>query len=49
VPGAGERRSYLNTRAGVGVAPLAVEPDGALRLVVTTPERLRDFVPGDRR
>src|SRR3972149_4810741 len=49
VPGAGERRSYLNTRAGVAVAPLAVEPDGALRLVVTTPERLRDFVPGGRR
>jgi M6 family metalloprotease-like protein len=49
VPGAGERRSYQSKRDGVAVAPLALESDGTLRLVVTTPERLPDFVPGDRR
>ena len=49
VPGAGEHRHYRNSRAGVAVAPLALEPDGALRLIVTTPERVADFAPGDRR
>lgn len=49
VPRAGERPSYRNASAGVAVAPLAVEPGGALRLVVTTPERLKEFVPGDPR
>lgn len=44
IPGAGERRAYQNTRAGVAIAPLAVDPDGTMRLVITTPERIRDFV-----
>lgn len=37
LPQAGERRAYENRRARVAVTPLAVEPDGELRLVVTTP------------
>ncbi|MBI4189245.1 MAG: hypothetical protein HY525_01755 [Betaproteobacteria bacterium] len=44
VPGAGERRVYRHAGMGVAIAPLAVEPDGTLRLVVTTPERINDFV-----
>ena len=44
VPGAGERRVYRNERAGVAVAPLAIDPDGAMRLIVTTPQRIKDFV-----
>lgn len=47
IPGAGERRAYQNTRADVAVAPLAVEPDGTMRLVITTPERISDFVRND--
>ena len=31
------------------VAPLALEPDGALRLVVTTPARIADFAPPHQR
>jgi hypothetical protein len=47
VTGAGERRIYRNRVAGVAVAPLAVEPGGALRLIVTTPELIGNFVPID--
>ena len=49
VPGAGERRYHRDPVVGVAVAPLAIEPGGALRLIVTTPERIADYVPGDRR
>lgn len=49
VPAAGQLRYYRNAEVGVAVAPLAVEPDGTLRLVVTTPKRITDFVPDDRR
>jgi M6 family metalloprotease-like protein len=49
VPGAGERRYHRDPLIGVAVAPLAIEPGGALRLIVTTPERTADYVPGDRR
>lgn len=49
IPGAGEHRIYGNRAAGVAIAPRAVAPEGAMRLVVTTPERSKDFVPGDRR
>jgi M6 family metalloprotease-like protein len=44
VAGAGERRVYRNADMGVAIAPLAVEPDGTMRLVITTPERINDFV-----
>jgi len=44
-PGAGERRFYENRVAGVAVAPLAAEPNGDLRIVITTPERIKAFLP----
>jgi M6 family metalloprotease-like protein len=44
VPGAGEHRVYQNAQAGVAVAPLSLEADGALRVIVTTPGRIKDFV-----
>ncbi len=44
VPGAGERRVYQNARSGVAIAPLAIEPDGTMRLVVTMPQQIKDFV-----
>jgi len=47
-PGTGQLRYYRNADAGVAVAPLAVEPNGTLRLVVTTPERIMEFVPNER-
>lgn len=40
-PGRGERRAYVNRSAGVAVLPLAAEPGGAIRLRVTTPDRIR--------
>lgn len=49
VPAAGQLRYYPNADAGVAVPPLAVEPGRTLRLVVTTPKRITDFVPNDRR
>ena len=49
VPGAGERRFHRDPLIGVAVAPLAIEPGGAVRLIVTTPERVADYVPGVRR
>lgn len=49
VPAAGQLRYYRNADAGVAVPPLAVEPGRTLRLVVTTPKRITDFVPNDRR
>ena len=49
VPGAGELRAYRNAAAGVAVAPLAQEADGSLRIVVTTPERIVQFLPGGGR
>ena len=49
IPGAGERRYYADQVIGVAVAPLAIEPGGILRLMVTTPERIADYVTGARR
>ncbi len=49
VPAGGQLRYYRNADVGVATAPLAVEPDRTLRLVVTTPKRITDFVPDDRR
>ncbi len=49
VAGTGQLRYYRNADAGVAVAPLALEPDGALRLVVTTPARIADFAPPHQR
>lgn len=49
VPGAGERRYYVDKLVGVAVAPLAVGPSGGLRLIVTTPERITDYLTGDGR
>lgn len=45
-PGGGERRAYENRRAGVAVVPMDQEPNGAMRLIVTTPERINEFLPG---
>lgn len=42
--GAGEQRVYRNLRAGVAVAPLTSEADGTVRVVVTTPDKIGDFV-----
>ena len=47
LPGRGERRTYRNDDAGIAVIPLAIEHGGALRLVVTTPSRIKSFLPGD--
>jgi len=44
VPGAGARRYYHNEEASVVIAPLAMEASGALRLVVTVPDRLQEFL-----
>lgn len=44
VPGAGEHRVYQNARAGMAVAPLSLEADGTLRVIVTTPERIKNFM-----
>ena len=49
IPGTGERRYYADQVIGVAVAPLAIEPGGILRLMVTTPERIADYVTGARR
>lgn len=49
VPGAGERRYHQDSVIGVAVAPLAIEPGGALWLIVTTPERIAEYVRGDMR
>ncbi len=49
VPGAGERRYYVDQGVGVAAAPLAIDPGGALRLIVTTPERIGNYVTGDQR
>ncbi len=46
VPGAGEHRYYADQAVGVAVAPLALEPGRTLRLIVTTPERIVDYVKG---
>lgn len=48
VPGSGQRRYYENSAKGVAIAPLALEGGVRLRLVVTTPERVGDFVGGAR-
>jgi hypothetical protein len=39
-PESGERRAYVNQAAGVAVAPLALGRDGALEVLVTTPQGL---------
>lgn len=39
LPGAGERRFYENASAGLAVIPLEQASDGAMRVMVTTPER----------
>lgn len=44
LPGAGERRYYDNRRDGVAVVPLAMEANGAMRIVATTPERAAGFL-----
>ena len=44
VPGTGARRYYQNEEAGVVVAPVAMAASGALRLVVTIPDRLPEFL-----
>jgi M6 family metalloprotease-like protein len=44
VPGAGARRYFHTEEAGVVIAPLAMEASGALRLVVTVPDRLPEFL-----
>lgn len=44
LPGAGERRYYDNRRDGIAVVPLAMEPNSAMRIVVTTPERAAEFL-----
>lgn len=41
VLGRGERRAYVNEAAGVAVVPLGLEPDGRLRILVTTPDEAR--------
>ncbi len=46
VPGAGERRSYVSRAGGVAIAPLAMEAGGALRLIVTTPEKIGQWLTG---
>lgn len=49
VPGVGERRYYTDQVVGVAVAPLALEPGRALRLIVSTPERIADYIKGEQR
>lgn len=44
LPQSGERRYYENRRDGIAVVPLATEPNKAMRIVVTTPERAAEFV-----
>lgn len=41
LPGTGERRYYEDATAGVAVIPLELAADGAMRVLVTTPERAR--------
>ena len=41
LPGTGERRYYEDATAGVAVIPLEQAADGAMRVLVTTPERAR--------
>jgi M6 family metalloprotease-like protein len=38
-PGAGERRAYVNSPAGIAVMPLRLAGDGTLTVRVTTPDR----------
>jgi len=42
--GAGEQRAFVDQKAGVAVAPLALEEDGRLRVIVTTPERIAAYL-----
>ena len=42
--GTGAHHVYRNVRAGLAVAPLSSEADGTVRVIVTTPERIGDFV-----
>ena len=44
VPGKGERHFYENAKIGVAVFPLSIEADGSMRVVVTTPARIKEFV-----
>lgn len=41
LPGAGERRYYENEAAGLAVIPLELRADGAMRVLITTPQRAR--------
>jgi hypothetical protein len=43
-PGKGERRFYENAQIGVAVAPLSIEADGSMRIVVSTPAHIKEFV-----
>lgn len=43
LPGAGERRYYENTLAGLAVIPLEQASDGTMRVMITTPERARQL------
>lgn len=44
LPGSGERRHYIEPEHEIAIAPLAIDQQGNLRLVVTTPERITAFI-----
>lgn len=48
VPGTGERRYYVSPDKAVAVAPLKLEPGGGMRVVVTVPARIGEFVSASR-
>jgi M6 family metalloprotease-like protein len=43
LPGAGERRYYANAAAGIAVIPLELATDGSMRVMVTTPDRAKQW------
>jgi len=43
-PGAGERRYYAHADSGVAVVPLDIAAGGSMRVVVTTPGRIAEFL-----
>lgn len=45
VPGQGERPYYENAAAGIAAVPLELGADGAIRVLVTTPDRARQLHP----
>lgn len=40
----GEQRAFVDHAIGVAIAPLALDQDGRLRIVVTTPERIGAYI-----